>query len=223
MTAELSTAARQVVDKIRSVIRSEPLDDALALRHARALIFRPLVGVSPEEEYDALVEALRSDAPLATWHGDPRFERRIDEGDFRAHLGRVRDRLDALRPWPVPLFRAVTPELWAGYRAPRVVGRIGLRTPVVEDRIHTHLSPVARLDGDGQVRVVILRLRSGHEIALVGRWWPDDLRATAVLTRDPDVPAEELMAELTSGDEFAPEEWDVLDPGPRPAGTRGDP
>ncbi len=210
MATELSRPARDVVEKIRHAIRNEPLDDSLALRHARALLFRPVMGVSPDEEYDALVDALASDVALSTWRGDPRFERVLDEADFRAHLRRVVERLDAMRPWPVPLFRALSPDVWSEYRSPRLIGVIRLGVAKAEKRIHTHLLPRNRPGGDGQVQVVVLRLRSGSEVALVGHWWPGDLSVTAVLTRDPDVPADELIAELTSGDHFEPGEVQVV-------------
>jgi hypothetical protein len=210
MATELSPSAHEVVHKIRHVIRKEPLDDALALRHARALIFRPVMGFSAEQEYAGLVEALASDATLSTWSGDPRFERVIPEADFRSHLRRVVERLDAMRPWPVPLFRALSPDLWSEFGDARVVGVIRLGVPKVENRIHTHLLPRPRREGI-DVQVAVLRLRSGRDVALAGHWWPDDLRATAVLTRDPDASAEDLMAELTSGDHFEPGEVEVLE------------
>lgn len=209
MATELSRSARDVVEKIRHAIRKEPLDDSLALRHARAMLFRPVMGVSPDEEYDALREALASDATLSTWRGDPRFERVLDEADFRAHLRRIVERLDSMRPWPEPRFRALSPDVWSEYTDPRLVGVIHLGVAKVEKRIHTHLLPRTR-PGGGQVQVVVLRLRSGREIALAGHWWADDLRTTAVLTRDPDVPAGEVLAELTSGDHFEPGEVVVL-------------
>ncbi|TCK20145.1 hypothetical protein [Pseudonocardia endophytica] len=209
MVTELSRPAREVVHKIRHVIRKEALDEALALRHARALLFRPVMGMSADEEYAGLLEALGSDADLATWSGDPRFERVLSEVDFRAHLRRIVERLDAMRPWPVPLFRALSPDSWSEYTEARVVGVIRLSVPKVESRIHTHLLPRPRPDGI-DVQVAVLRLRSGRDVAVVGHWWPDDLRATAVLARDPDVSAEDVMAELTSGDHFEPGEVEVV-------------
>lgn len=207
-TGDLSEAATSVVYTIRHVIRDETLDDVLAARHARALLVEPIVGLTPEQEYAGLAEALSSSARLATWFDDPAFERAIEENEFRGHLLRVRDHLDRARPWPHPPLRALDPQVWRDYSEPRLVGRLHLRMPRVEDRLHTHLFPVSR-DGE-QVHVAILALRSGREVAVVGHWWPEDLRATAILTRDHDASAEELMDELTSGDLFEPGEYEVV-------------
>lgn len=204
---ELSEAARSVTYTIRHVIRNESLDDELALRHARALLVEPLMGLTAEQEYSGLVEALSSTAALSTWWGDPRYEQAIREADFRAHLRRVVERLDAMRPWPTPLFRVADPRLWKDYIEPRLVGLLRLRVPKIEDRIRHPLVPITT--GEIQHQVAVLDLRSGHQVAVVGQWWPDDPRSAAVLTRDADVSAETLMSELTSGDHFRPGEFEV--------------
>ena len=57
----------------------------------------------------------------------------------------------------------------------------------------------------------MVELRSGREIALVGDWFPDDGNDfVAVQTRDPDVRAAEIVAELTSGSPFDPGECQIL-------------
>jgi hypothetical protein len=213
---DLGRAARKVVYTLRHVIATQALDDALALRHARGLILQPLTGVSTAEAYDALNEALRSAYRLSTWQGDPRAEKVIPEEDFRGHLSRVLQKLDDMRPWPAPLFRSLDPTVtWGSYVNPREVGAITLGVADIEKRIHVDLVPMKRLAsdgsvGEGQVRVAILELRSGQEVALVGRWWSDAPGATAVLTLDRGVPAEEVMSELTSGDHFEPGEFEVM-------------
>lgn len=206
-TGDLSAHALDVVYTIRHVIRSEPIDDALALRHARALLLEPLRGISLEGEYAALREALASDARLATFHGDPRFERVITEPEFRAHLARVLEQLDAMRPWQEPVLRILESGAWHRYTTVRVVGRFALSILSVEKRIHTHLAVEKGLDGE-RVEVAVLRLRSGQEVALVGRLEPTEV--VEVVTRDPDAPAVELIAELTSGSHFEPGELDVV-------------
>ncbi len=214
--AELSWAARKVTYTLRHVVSTQPLDDALALRHARGLILQPLTGVSTAEAYDALGEALSSASRLSTWRGDPRAERVISEEDFRGHLRRVVHKMDEMRPWPTPLLRSVDPSVaWSSYANPREVGAIALGVTEIENRIHVDLVPMARSGSDGpasegQVRVAILELRSGREVAVVGRWWPDAPRVAAVLTLDRGVPAEEVMTELTSGGHFEPEEYEVM-------------
>lgn len=205
---ELSDAASEVIYTIRHVIRDEPLDDDLAFRHARALLMEPVMSVSPDEEYAALREALGSNVTLSAWHDDPRFERVLAEDEFRGHLRRVLDHLDQMRPWQRPVLRILGLALWDRYVSPRVVGKINLWVPEVENRIGAHLLPTSL--GGVRLRVAVVELRSGREVALAGRWWPDDADATAVLTRDPEVSPTELMAELTSGSHFEQGEFEVV-------------
>lgn len=205
---ELSNAAREVIYTIRHVIRDEPLDDDLALRHARALLMEPVMGVSPDEEYAALREALGSNVTLSTWHDDPRYERVLSEDEFRSHLRRVLDHLDQMRPWQRPVLRILDLSLWDRYVSPRVVGKINLWVPEVENRIRAHLLPAGL--GGLRLRVAVVELRSGREVALAGRWWPEEPDATAVLSRDPEGSPTELMAELTSGSHFDPGEFEVV-------------
>lgn len=208
--AELSPAAQWVIYTIRHVIRDEPLDDALALRHARGLLLEPITGLSLLDEYSALQEALSSDSALSVWRDDPRYERLIAEEAFRGHLRRIVEQMDAMRPWQQPVLRPLDPDRWELYvSGPRVVGAISLGVRKVESRIRATLFP---RDTDGvQHQVAVLALRSGREVALVGHWWRDAMDRTAVLTRDRDVSAADLMTELTSGSHFEPGEYEVLD------------
>lgn len=206
-TGDLSPHASDVVYMIRHVIRSEPIDESLALRHARALLLEPLRGISPEGEYAALREALASDAHLSTYHGDPRFERVVTEEEFRAHLVRVLEQLDAMRPWVEPVLRVLEPEAWRRYTTVRVIGRFTPSILAVENRLHTHLVAEKGLAGE-RVEVAVLQLRSGNEVALVGRRTPTPV--VEVVTRDPDASAADLIAELTSGTYFEPDELEVV-------------
>lgn len=168
---------------IRHVIRDEPLDDALALRHARGLLLEPITGLSLDDEYRALQEALASDAQLSVWRDDPRYERVVPEQAFREHLVRVVRLMNEMRPWSEPVLRPLDPRRWDDYASPRVVGAIHLSVRDVESRIHATLFPRNR---DGvQHQVAVLALRSGREVVLVGHWWANDLDTTAVMTRDP--------------------------------------
>lgn len=192
---------------LRHVVRSEPIDDALALRHARALLLEPLRGISLEGQYSALVEALASDTVLSTFRGDPRFERVIPEPEFRSHLHRVLAHLDAMRPWKEPVLRVLAPGTWRRSSADRVVGRLGRSILAVENRLHTHFVPEVGPDGE-RVEIALLRLRNGHDVALVGRRSPTEV--VEVVTHDSGIPAADLMAELTAGSHFEPDEVEVL-------------
>lgn len=205
---DLSPNALDVVYTLRHVIRSEPIDDSLALRHARALLLEPLRGISQEGEYSALTEALASDAVLSAYHGDPRFERAITESEFRAHLHRVLGHLDAMRPWQEPVLRVLDPGAWHRYPGARVIGRLTPSILEVENRIRTHFVPETGSGGE-RVEVAVLRLRGGHEVALVGRRLPSEV--VEVASRDPEASPADLMAELTSGSHFEPGEFEVVE------------
>lgn len=210
---ELGEDAFEVTDRIRLAVDYRPLDEALAHRTALALIWEPLTGMTIEREYDALVEGLASGQPLSTWRGDPRAEGTpIPEERFRDYLRAIVRNLDAMRPWPRPLVRVLEPEIFEeSYSGARTVGRLLVDVLDVESRIHRPLLPVDLPDGSHHCAAV-LELRSGREIALVGDWFPADGNDyVAVQTRDRDVPAAEIVAELTSDSHFAPGECQVLD------------
>lgn len=209
---DLGDDAFVVTDRLRLAVEYRPLDAALAHRMARALIQEPLTGMTVEREYDGLVEALASNHRLSTWRGDPRAEGTpIPEDRFREYLRAIVANLDAMRPWPRPLVRVLEPEIFEEhYSGARTVARLLVDVLDVQSRIHRALLPVDLPDGSHYCAAV-LELRSGREIALVGDWFPDDGNDfVAVQTRDPDVPAAEIVAELTSDSEFAPEECEVL-------------
>ena len=209
---ELGEDAFMVTDRIRLAVDYRPLDGALASRTARALIWEPLIGMTIEREYRGLVEALASSLRLSTWRGDPRAEGApIPEERFREYLRAIVQHLDDMRPWPRPLVRLLEPEIFEeAYAGARTVGRLLVDVLDVQSRIHGPLLAVDLPDG-AHCCAAVLELRSGREIALVGDWWPDDGDDfVAVQTRDPDVSAAEIVAELTSGSQFAPAECQVL-------------
>jgi hypothetical protein len=210
--SDLGADAYVVTDRIRLAVDYRPLNAALANRTARALIWEPLMGMTIEREYDGLVEALASTARLSTWRGDPRAEGTpIPEEQFRDYLSAIVRNLDAMRPWPRPLVRVLDVGIYErSYESPRTVARLLVDVLDVQDRIHRALLPVDLPDGSHYCAAVV-ELRSGREIALVGDWFPDDGNDyVAVQTRDPDVPAAEIVAELTSGSTFEPGECRLL-------------
>ncbi|WP_132428676.1 hypothetical protein [Pseudonocardia endophytica] len=201
-----------MTDRIRLAVDYRPLDEALAHRMARALIWEPLTGMTIEQEYDGLLEALASDHRLSTWTGDPRAEGTpIPEARFRDYLRAIVRNLDAMRPWPRPLIRVLPVEIYErSYASSRTIARLLVDVLDVQSRIHRALLPVDLADGS-QYCASVVELRSGREIAFVGDWFPDDGNDfVAVQTRDPDVPAAEIVAELTSDSTFDPEECQIL-------------
>jgi hypothetical protein len=60
-------------------------------------------------------------------------------------------------------------------------------------------------EGDRKIRVLILRLSSGDEVALAAPWWPDS-QDVAVLNRDRERQAEDIVAALIEGTGFTADE-----------------
>lgn len=78
-----------------SVQFAQELNDAQVDRIARWLLGQPLWELTQQQEYDALAEALRSDAQLTKLIPEPHTE-----NAYRDFLRRVLARLDQARPWP---------------------------------------------------------------------------------------------------------------------------
>src|SRR5512135_1195421 len=78
-----------------SVQFDRELDDAVLDRVVRLLFEQPMWDLSPEDEYSALAQAVRSPDPLT---GD--IPQPHSDHEFRGFLQRLLGRLDAMRPWP---------------------------------------------------------------------------------------------------------------------------
>lgn len=207
-TEALSYAAQVVVGSLLYIVKFDRRDDALADRMARGLIGEPLQELSLEEEYQGLVEALASDATLSEVIRMSGIRSAPGEEEFRDFLRRVVNRLDAMRPWPPPPHRELNQSRWpAEYANARLVGRITMRYVAAQGKLNYVFGGVQ--DGDIKRQVLILRLRSGDEVALVTPWWPDS-KHVAVLSRDPNRPPSEVLAALFDGTRFTPDDVEPI-------------
>jgi hypothetical protein len=171
-----------------SVQFAQDLDAAQVDRIARWLLRQPLWALTQQQEYDALADALRSDAQLTELIPD-----RHTEETYRDFLRRLLARLDEARPWPELPFQMLGVSHWVNFTGARAVARIGLSVKQIQERLHRNM---ARLTVAGtERRVLMLRLRSGDEVALVTPWWPG--RAdTVVLQGGHANSAEQVIAEF---------------------------
>lgn len=193
----LSDRARVVIGTLLYTGKFEQLDDVLVDRRARALIEEPLRELTVEEEYRAIDEALRSGAQLTSVIALPDFiTERHSEQDFRDFLRRLLNRLDTMRPWPEAPHREVGVGRWRDYRDARVVGRASMNAINPNGLVNYVFTGLG--DGERKLYVLILRLRSGDEVALAGPWWPDSTD-TAVLSNDSHRSAEDIVAALVDG------------------------
>lgn len=160
-----------------SVQYETDLDDDLAERRARAMLEEPLPGFGQDDGYAALATALASTddlagllpAPIPAGHTDP---------DLRAFIARVRDHMDAKRPWTPPAYLPIDTSRSGEFTGGLPVAALPPRWVEVGERLQRMFTAV---DGaDGEREVLLLRLRTGDEIALVAPWWEQDERVAVV-------------------------------------------
>lgn len=190
---------RGLVNAVLYVVQYDrTLDDQTVDRVTRLLIDDPLLGLTSDEEYAALTEALRSGEPLTGDISQPH-----DEAATRDLLARVLQRMDALRPWPEQPFRRLDIAEWERFSDARPVARVHVWYVQAQERLRKGFDPIK----SGR-DVLLLRLASGTEVALVTPWWigSDDL---ALLQNTPGRSPQEVIAEFATatgfgGDEVTP-------------------
>ncbi|MFD0520763.1 hypothetical protein [Paractinoplanes durhamensis] len=121
---------------------------------------------------------------------------RYSEAELLEFLRRVAQRLAERKPWPPPLFTKLDVAEWPSFGDATVLGRIDRPMHAVKGAIKHQFDAVPA--GDGKLPVLILQLRTGEAVAVMGSVDP---RATSfvLLYRGQDDPAEVLahFRELT--------------------------
>lgn len=177
-----------------------PLDDALATRIADALIHEPLGYLTVEEEFAALQGALREGGSLAELTPPSHSEAAV-----REFLSAVLSKLEAQRPWPEPAARRLHPSEVRNFPS-TPIARVGLPYAYLGMRLGEVFWPA---DEAGSRQVLVLRLASGAELALVAPWW-DGSDNVAVLLRGPGHLPRDAVAELVRVKDLSPEDVEVL-------------
>jgi hypothetical protein len=150
---------------------------------------------APAEDYhQAIGAALCSDVPLA-------FDERQNEAAVRDLLTRVSAELDDRRPWPKHPFRQLDIEHWTELRSAPVVARLPGSRQDVAVRLHRAFREVETAAGPRQA--LILRLRTGQVVALLGAAHHLERRVD-VLTRDDPAATLAALRELTGLHAVAP-------------------
>ena len=193
MTGEQWRGVTNVV--LYSVQFDRELGDPVAAQDGAVLARKHAVGLTPQAAYDALAQASRSAAPLT---GD--IPQSHSDQEFREFLRRLLGRLDTLRPWPDLPYRRLDASRWADFAAARPIGRIGMGYVRAQERLRRIFD---RLDDGNSREVLLLRLRSGDEVALVGA--PQAAEVT-VLQRASDRPAAQVLAEFVNATGFTADE-----------------
>lgn len=179
---------RGTVDQLLySVMFDRALDDSVVDRTARAVLDGRSLTAGPGTYVDAIGAALASAERLSATFDTPH-----DEAAFRDFLNRLRHRLEQSRPWPAPAYVRLPIEQWASFGAARSIARLGPSLIAVRDRLAQRFE---RLPGDDSRYGLILRLDSGHTVAVVGSYQPGP---ATLLQRDPGDPAAVLAAFLAA-------------------------
>jgi hypothetical protein len=177
-------------------------DDATVERLADALINRRTFKQPVEGYFEALSEVLAAGRLPADSLG---LTRRFTEPEILAFLDRLHRKLDAMRPWPRPRYLKLDVGSWPTFAQARGIARIDMPEHQVEGLLNSSFDGVEA--GTAQLPVMILELRTGETVALMGS---TDRTSTVwtLLQRDPGDPATLIdhVRELTGFSE------DVLQP-----------
>jgi len=185
-----------------------PLDGAPDLSEATAarLVDNMIEGrlfSAPVEDFAEAIDQTRQAGALHPQTAE--LSRRYTEPELLEFLGRVARHLDDRRPWPPPRFTKLDVALWNTFGNATPIARINRPTHQINAAVGYPFDAVPA--GTGKLPVLLLRLRTGETIALIGSVDP---RATSftLLQRDPGDAAEIIthVRELTGfpADQVAP-------------------
>jgi hypothetical protein len=182
-----------------SVQFDRELNDAVLDRVIRLLFEQPMWDLTPEDEYNGLAQAVRSPDPLT---GD--IPQPHSDHEFRGFLRRLLDRLDAMRPWPQLPYQSLSVSKWGEFAGARPIARIGLSYVKAQERLKRIFG---RVNDGGTREVLLLRLRSGAEVALVGAPGAAEITVLQRLPdRSPGQAPGQALAEFASATGFRPDE-----------------
>lgn len=151
-----------------SVQYETDLGDDLAERRARAMLEEPLPGFGQDDGYAALAAALASPDDLAGLLPGPIPAGHTD-ADLRAFVTRVRDHMDAKRPWTPPAYLPIDTSRSGEFTHGHPIAALPPRWVEVGERLQRMFTAVDAAGGEQEI--LLLRLRTGDEIALVAPWW----------------------------------------------------
>ncbi|MEU4836906.1 hypothetical protein [Nocardia testacea] len=191
---------RAVVNAILYGVQfADTLNAAEVDRTSSSLLHHPLWSLTPEQEYQSIVDALGSDSEIGSI-----LRPRHSEVAVRNFLQQVVDRLDALRPWPDLPFQELSEIRWSEFSGAPAIARVDVSWPEIETRvgrIFTESVPDSR-------QYLLLRLRSGIEVGFV---WPGENEdSTAIVAPDASVPEADIVQEIVDATDLDSPEVVVL-------------
>jgi hypothetical protein len=125
------------------------------------------------------------------------MSRRHTEAELLDYLGRVAQKLEERRPWPPPLLTKLDAAQWPAFGDATVIARIDRPMHAVKSAIREPFDEVPT--ADGTLPVVILQLRTGEVVAVLGS------TSFVLLHRGSGDPAE-VLAHFREATTFRPED-----------------
>ncbi len=192
---------RGVVNGVLYMVQFEPTldDEQVVAERAGRLVAQPLFDRPVGDTVDGLRAALASGEQLTGAIPQPH-----DEATVRTFLGRLADRLEALRPWPTQPYRKLPVHSHADVLDGPVVAELSCDWKQASDKLHRGIERA------GDRAVLVLQLETGDVVAVVDDW---DITATgghrdgrsALVSASPR-PAAEVIAAFQAATGFTAEE-----------------
>ena len=186
---------------------AKELDDSVVDGVADIMMDRRMLAADPDTYYGAITQALATRE--GTLLGEDSIPTEHQEPDLRDYLRRLRDRLDAMRPWPPARFVKLPPDQWPGFAETPAIGKIDRAPGTVSEHVWEDFDKVSVNGVD--TPVLLVRTRSGEVLSLLGSTEPGRRPAVTVHVLEGD-PA----SALRSFRELANFREEQIKPLPRP-------
>ncbi|MGW0265754.1 hypothetical protein ACWDYI_31180 [Nocardia beijingensis] len=141
---------------------------------AEDLIDRVSYAETVQEFYPALAQAVSAQTVPAS---AVEAADGVDREEILGFFGRLLAELDRRRPWPDPVTVAVDPTTWPTPGSSRLIGWVDIGISALEWAVKAGFAEVP----DDDQALLVLRLRTGQLIALVGEQDPDPARFMVLL------------------------------------------
>jgi hypothetical protein len=200
VTVDSNTARGLTNQILYGIDRVPDLSDEAALAACADSILNQRHFAYPAEDYAEAIDLTVRAGRLSTDAAD--ISNRFSEDGLLDFLARLARHLDERRPWPRPAFVKLDVEQWNTFAHGKAIAQIDRPTHEINGILNKSFDTVPA--GEEKLPVMILELRSGDVVALMGSV---DRRSTtfALLQRDPGDPAE-VIARFCEFTGFPPED-----------------
>jgi hypothetical protein len=172
-----------------SLTYSKSIDDDAVNFSADSAVQFTALSLGPDVYYRAITQALASGEQLDELSLLPQF----DEAEIAGFLQAVAVRLDELRPWPEPGVRPLDVAAWSEFAHAVQIAELDASLVQVTDALQQGFRPVD--NAKPGLRVVMLRLRTGETVALLGAYGAENKVA---MWTEPAADPAEVIAHFVS-------------------------